>query len=153
MVEKLFLHSFLKNQNWAYLLMNSVKCYTICFHCMPKWGLSKYIEKLSCKPFAFTSYKIKKTKRSLELVSLPHFIQNFWRKYFCFHALLTDQISLPGCLYFVRCWALCVLQLFVKQVVTSKTLKITLSFESSRLSYMTKKSRQKFKFLVKEKSF
>ena len=33
--------------------------------------------------------------------------------------ILTDQISLPDCLYFSRYWSLCVLQLFVSQVVTS----------------------------------
>ena len=33
--------------------------------------------------------------------------------------LLPDQISLSGCLYFVRYWAISVLQLFVNEVVTS----------------------------------
>ena len=33
------------------------------------------------------------------------------------YILLIDQVSLPGCLYFVRYWAICVLQLFVNQVV------------------------------------
>ena len=35
------------------------------------------------------------------------------------YALLTDLISLPDCLYFLRYWSICVLQLFVNQVVTS----------------------------------
>ena len=35
---------FLRTQNWAYLWINSLKFYTICFHCMPSWGLSKCIE-------------------------------------------------------------------------------------------------------------
>ena len=43
-VEKLFPDPFLKNQNWAYLWINSLKFYTVCFYCMPSWGLSKYIE-------------------------------------------------------------------------------------------------------------
>ena len=34
------------------------------------------------------------------------------------YILLPDQISLSGSLYFVRYWIICVLQLFVKQVVT-----------------------------------
>ena len=44
------------------------------------------------------------------------------------YILLTDQISLPGCLYFLRYWVICVLQLFVIQVVTSWISKLTLSF-------------------------
>ena len=33
MVEKLFPDPFLKNQNWAYLWINSPKKYTTCFYC------------------------------------------------------------------------------------------------------------------------
>ena len=44
--------------------------------------------------------------------------------YFSFCVLLPDQISLPGFLYFIRYWAVCVLYLFVNQIVTSKILKI-----------------------------
>ena len=43
-VEKLFPNPFLKNQNWAYLWINGLKFYTVCFYSMPTWGLSKYIE-------------------------------------------------------------------------------------------------------------
>ena len=42
--------------------------------------------------------------------------------------LLTDQISLPRWLYFLRCWLACALQLFVNQVVTSWNFKINLIF-------------------------
>ena len=31
-------------QNWAYHWINNLKFYTICFYCMPSWGLSKYVE-------------------------------------------------------------------------------------------------------------
>ena len=34
-VEKLFPESFLKNQNWVYLWIDSLKFYTVCFYCMP----------------------------------------------------------------------------------------------------------------------
>ena len=50
------------------------------------------------------------------------------KKYFCF-ILLADKISLPGWFYFVRYWAICVLQLFVNQVVASWILKLTLSYQ------------------------
>ena len=43
-VEKLFSDPLLQNQNWAYLWINNLKFYTVCFYCMPSWGLSKYIE-------------------------------------------------------------------------------------------------------------
>ena len=33
--EKLFPESFLKNQNWVYLWIDSLKFYTVCFYCMP----------------------------------------------------------------------------------------------------------------------
>ena len=44
------------------------------------------------------------------------------------YILLTDQISLSGCLYFLRYWAICVLQLFVIQVARLWFLKFTVSF-------------------------
>ena len=34
-VETLFPDPFLKSQNWAYLRINSLKFYTVCFYCMP----------------------------------------------------------------------------------------------------------------------
>ena len=43
-VEKLVPDPFLDNENWEYLWMNSLKFYTVCFYCIPSWGLSKYIE-------------------------------------------------------------------------------------------------------------
>ena len=43
-MEKLFPDPFLKTQNQAYLWINSLKFYTICFHLMQSCGLSKYIE-------------------------------------------------------------------------------------------------------------
>ena len=44
MVEKLVPDPFLKNQNWAYLWINSLKFYRVCFYCMASWGLLKHIE-------------------------------------------------------------------------------------------------------------
>ena len=52
----------------------------------------------------------------------------FQEKCFSCHVLLTDQISLLNCPYFLRYWVICVLQLFVYQVVASEILKLTLSF-------------------------
>ena len=50
-VEILFPGPFLKNLNWAYLWINNLMFYIICFDGMPSWGLSKYIEtklKITC---------------------------------------------------------------------------------------------------------
>ena len=52
----------------------------------------------------------------------------------------------------MRYWAICVLQLFVNQVVTSWILKLTLSFWSRCFFYMTKKSWQKLKYFENVKS-
>ena len=49
----------------------------------------------------------------------------FQGKCFSYYILLTDQILLSDCLYFLRYWAISVLQLFVFQVVTSKILELT----------------------------
>ena len=53
-------------------------------------------------------------------VSPPHLAYDFSEK-ICFscYILLNDQISLSDCFYFSKYWAICVLQLFVKQAVTS----------------------------------
>ena len=73
---------------------------------MPSWELLQ----ITCfysgdKGVSFTSYKtFWKTKSGLELVSLPHILHDFWRKMFLL--LHFDQISLTGCLYFVRYWAI-----------------------------------------------
>ena len=60
------------------------------------------------------------SEKDLGLVSPPHFVYDFSRKVILMlHSILTDQVSLFDCLYFSRYWAICLLQLFVKQAVTS----------------------------------
>ena len=67
------------------------------------------------------------SEKVLGLVTPPHFAYDFSRKNFSCFILLTDHISLPDCLYFSRYWAICLLQFFVNQAVTSQNLKLTLS--------------------------
>ena len=43
----------------------------------------------------------------------------FQKKYFSCYILLTDQISLSGCLYFLRDWVICVFELFLVRPVKS----------------------------------
>ena len=79
LVEKLVLDSFLKNQNWAYLWINSLNFYTVCFYCRSKSRTTKIF-----LPH-FNFYLIQsffKTKRGLKLFSLPHFLYEFWKKIF-----------------------------------------------------------------------
>ena len=45
------------------------------------------------------------------------------KKMFARYIVLIGQISLSDCLSFLRCWAICVLQLFANQVVTFKFWK------------------------------
>ena len=78
-VEKVFLNHFLKNQNWAYLWINILKCSTVCFYWMRVESYRKIL-KLSCRPLAFTSYKAFLKKRPAFF--LPHFLYDFWRKMF-----------------------------------------------------------------------
>ena len=73
----------------------------------------------------------------------------FSEKYFsCF--LLIEYISSFDCLYALRFLAICVLQLFVSQIVTSQIFKSTLTFLSR---CFPKNSGQKFKYLKNKQTF
>ena len=80
--------------------------------------------------------------KGLGIVSPAHFVYVFSTKISSCHILLTDQISLSGCLYFLRYWAICVLY-----------FKINLIFLIKAFLYMTKKSRQKLKYLENKTGF
>ena len=73
--------------------------------------------------------------KGLGIASPAHFVYDFSTKMFLLFILLTDQISLPGCLYFLRYWAICILQLFATQVVPSWILKLT--YLSNRAVFST----------------
>ena len=60
-VEKLFPDPFPKFQNWAYLGINSLKFYTVCFYRMPSWELPKYIE--TKLPTTFAESFVEKQKK------------------------------------------------------------------------------------------
>ena len=57
-------------------------------------------------------------------MTLPRFLHNFWRKLFVLLCFIDWPNFLSGCLYFVRYWAICVLELIVNQVVTSWILML-----------------------------
>ena len=89
-------------------------------------------------------------KRVREITSPPHFVYDFSRKIFL---LLYDQISLSDSLYFLRYWVICVLQLFVFRGCDVMDFENNLTFLINPFFYMTKYSRQKFKYLGNKKSF
>ena len=68
-------------------------------------------------------------EKRLGIVPLSHFMYDFSRKMFLM-LYSTEQTSLPNCLYFLRYWSICVLRLFVNQIVTLYILKLTMSFLS-----------------------
>ena len=93
--------------------------------------------------------------KGLGLASASHFGNNF-----SCYILLTDQIWLLDCLYFLKYWAIFVLRLIVNQAMTSKNLKITVSFLSSHFATWPKSQdknlnilRTKITFEVKLKAF
>ena len=98
-VEKLFPDPFLKNQNVAYLWIDRLKFYAVCFYCMPSWVLCKHIETnlwTTCFCLIWSFFKNKR----LAGTSLP--ASWFWKKNVSHCILLTDQISLYAWLLFVR---------------------------------------------------
>ena len=84
-LEKLVPDPFLEKWNWAYLWINGLKFYTVCFYCIPRWGLSKYIEtKLQTTWFYLILGFLKIKMRSGTSLPLIQFLHNFWRKIFLF---------------------------------------------------------------------
>ena len=59
-VEKLVPDPFLKNENWAYLCINSLKFHTVCFYCKPSWGLSETKVQTTCFYLILNFYKKQK---------------------------------------------------------------------------------------------
>ena len=108
-VEKLSPDSFLKSQHLAYLWINSLKFYTVCFYCIPRWELLKYIETKLQITFLYLIYRFYKNKKCLGLVSLSQFLHDFGRKYFSGYILLTDRIPFSECFYFLSYWAIWIL--------------------------------------------
>ena len=69
----------------------------------------------------------------------------FEEKYFSRYILLTDWVSLPGCLYFLRYWAMCIVFICCT-VCDIMNFEINLDLLIKPFFYITKKSRQKCKY-------
>ena len=144
-MEILFPEPFLKNQNWAYLWINSLKFYSFCFYCKPSWGLSKYAEtKLQTICF-YLMQTLKKIKKRSETGLPGSFSAWLLKKSFPYYILLTKFHFLIAFTFWY--WVAGVLQMFVNQVAMSEILKLTL------YSYMTKTPKNRFKYFENEKIF
>ena len=77
----------------------------------------------------------------------------FVEKFFSHYFLLTNQISLSDWVYFLRYWAIWVLQLFVSQFMTSQILKLTIAFSLIYCPTWPKKSGHKFKYVNRKEVF
>ena len=64
---------------------------------------TKYIQKYS-KNTSKNILNFGFVEKGLGIISLPHFCMIFQKKCFSYYTLLTDQISLPDCPYFLRYW-------------------------------------------------
>ena len=92
-MEKLVPDPILKNEHWAFLWINSLNIFTVCFYRVVSWELLKYIDtKLQSNWFHLILSFFKKIKRGLELCTLPHFLHNFWRKIF----ILLRSVNRPN---------------------------------------------------------
>ena len=144
-VDKLVPDPFLKNLNWAYLWINSLKFYTVCFDCTPCWGPSKYIEtKLQTICFYHILGFLKKS-RGMELVFLPHFLHNFWRK------ILLLLYSINWTNFFVWLPLLCEILGSMCIAIVCKPGCDVMNFEVNLIFLI--KPWQKLKYLENEKSF
>ena len=116
-MQKLFPDPFLKNKNWAYLWINILKLHILFFLFVYQ---VEYIL-FYCLPLAFASYKafLKNKKRSW--TSLPASFSAWFLKQNISLAVFYYLTNFNVCLFLlrVRYWAICILQLFVNQVVTS----------------------------------
>ena len=83
MLKKLVPDLFLKNQNRTYLWIESLTFYRICFYGMSKSRNTNISSNYDADHLLLTHIRrFQKTNRGLQLVSLPHFPHDFWRKMF-----------------------------------------------------------------------
>ena len=142
-VKKLAPDHFLKNQNWV-LWVSSLKFYSL-FFLYNQIVDYENILKLSCWSLVFTYIKLfKNIKRSLELVSLHHFLHNFWRKKF----LKLNSINWPNfmadCLYFqIEILGNICIAIICVSLYDVINFEISLNFLDNHFCLMNKKIRKK----------
>ena len=145
MVDKRFPNPCLENQNWSYLLINSLKLHTV-------FLLYTQLENFWNNLFFVHGKLFKKCKKRLGTSHLAHMLHDFFGKYIPYNILSTDRVSWPDCFYFFEttCSMFIVI---VFQFVTPKILKFTLASLSCRFPTQSKNLIQKCEYLKSEKSF
>ena len=107
-------HLFLRNQNWAYLWINSLKFHTLCFYCMSKSRTTKTNWKQGVNHLLWLHTKLfYKTKRGLKLVFLLHFLHNFSRNIFLMIYSITWPNFTVWLSHFLGYLEICLLYFFV----------------------------------------
>ena len=156
MIEKLFPDSFLKNRNWAYLWINSVKFYTVFVIVCQVEGYQNIL-RLNFRPLTFTSYKPflrnkRRSRSSLRDLFFALFLKKnviFEEKYYLvtlyylteFHSL--GAFTLGNICIISACQPGCF----------AINVEINLVFLIKPFYLDDQKVRQKFKYFEKEKNF
>ena len=152
MVEKLVTDPFLKNQNWAYLWINSLKFYTVCFSLHVQLEDNKNILKLWCWPLAFPWNKafFKNQKRSW--TSLPALYSVWFLKKNVFHVIFY-KLTKFHCLIVFTSWDIGQYLHYNYLFSSLQPTKPVIDFEISLthyfitpFAYMPKNSRQILKY-------
>ena len=127
MVEKLVSDPFIKNKNWAYLGINFLKCYKVCFYCMSSRGLRNCIN----------LYKVFWKNKKRSGTSVPTWFSAWFLKIFC-HAIFICWPKFIGWLPLLHeiLGNMCIV--IVCCPVCYKFSKLTLAFSSSRFSTYSK---------------
>ena len=111
---------FIKRQNWASLYKLSEMLQNL-FLLYIQVEFYQNLLKLMSWLLVFSFYKtfLKWQKKSGTSLSASFYALILTKNVFLRYILLIDQISLPDFLYFLRYWAICILELFFVRSVTS----------------------------------
>ena len=152
MMERLLPDPFMKNQHRAYLWISSLKCNKFDLLYV-QVEVYQNILKLRCWPLAFTLHKAFSKNGVLELVSLLHFLNAFCEKIFLtlystdwpsFIVWLSLLLAILG--------RMCIVVIFCPACGAIK-FEINLKLLIKSFFYITKRSKQKCKYLKNEISF
>ena len=138
--------SLLKNKNWASFWINSLNNeMACCLFCISKLRTTNLYWKQDADHL-FLPLKVffkKKTKRNTGLVSLPHFLHDFWKKIclmLCFINWPRFIVWLPLRLEILRKMCIIITCFSVYDVIN---FEINLRILAEPFSYMTKNARAK----------
>ena len=155
MVKKLVSDPVIKCHNWTFFWTDSLKWYKVCVYCLClSRGLRKFINpKVLTTCFHLIYSFFKKIKRDQELVSLPHFLHNIWRKMFLMLYFINWQnfiYWLPFLLEILGNLSVIIIFCPACDVIN---IEINHSFLVKSFFYITKMSKQRYKYLKNQKSF